>query len=87
MYWFDKIVNFLGLLAGFLLIALTILIFCDVGARYFRLFSMPWSLDFAQYGLYLITFFGAPWVLKNHGHITIDLVIDRLSVENASNAK
>ena len=83
MAWFDKLVNLLGLVAGILLVALTVLVCCDVMARYFRLFSMPWSLDFAQYGLFVITFFGAPWVLVNHGHITIDLVVDRLSNERA----
>jgi len=81
--WFDKLVNLLGLVAGILLVALTVLVCCDVMARYFRLFAMPWSLDFAQYGLFVITFFGAPWVLINHGHITIDLVVDRLSNERA----
>ena len=84
MAWFDKLVNLLGLVAGILLVALTVLVCCDVMARYFRLFSMPWSLDFAQYGLFVITFFGAPWVLNNHGHITIDLVVDRLSSEKAA---
>ena len=49
MAWFNKVVNFLGLIAGILLVALTVLVCCDVMARYFRLFSMPWSLDFAQY--------------------------------------
>ena len=77
MVWFDKLVNFLGLIAGILLVALTVLVCCDVMARYFRLFSMPWSLDFAQYGLFVITFFGAPWVLSTNGHITIDLVVER----------
>ena len=83
MAWFDKLVNFLGLIAGILLVALTVLVCCDVMARYFRLFSMPWSLDFAQYGLFVITFFGAPWVLSTNGHITIDLVVERLSPDKA----
>ena len=83
LVWFDKLVNILAVVAGILLVALTILICFDVMARNFRLFSMPWSLDFAQYGLYLITFFGSPWVLRTHGHITIDLVVDRLNSANA----
>ena len=83
MAWFDKLVNFLGLGAGILLVALTVLVCCDVMARYFRLFSMPWSLDFAQYGLFVITFFGAPWVLSTNGHITIDLVVERLSPQRS----
>ena len=78
----DKFIDILGFFAGVLLIALSILVICDVAARYFRLFSMPWSLDFAQYGLYLITFFGTPWVLRTNGHITIDLLISKLNYEN-----
>jgi TRAP-type C4-dicarboxylate transport system permease small subunit len=83
----DKLIDVLGFLAGVLLIALSILVICDVAARYFRLFSMPWSLDFAQYGLYLITFFGTPWVLKTNGHITIDLLVSKLSSENSRQLK
>ena len=83
----DKFIDILGFLAGVLLIALSILVICDVAARYFRLFSMPWSLDFAQYGLYLITFFGTPWVLRTNGHITIDLLISKLATKNAIRLK
>ena len=79
----DKLIGILGFVAGVLLVALSLLVICDVGARYFRLFAMPWSLDFAQYGLYLITFFGTPWVLKNNGHITIDLLVSKLSQKHA----
>lgn len=40
---------------------------------------MPWSLDVAEYLLYLITFLAAPWVLVSGGHITVDLVVARLA--------
>ena len=87
MRFIDKLINVLGFIAGVLLVALSILVICDVGARYFRLFAMPWSLDFAQYGLYLITFFGTPWVLRTNGHITIDLLVSRLSSRKAHKLK
>ncbi len=77
--WFDRFLNLLAILAGLMLVALTILICLDVTARYFRLFAMPWSLDVAKYLLYGITFFGAPWLLRDGGHITIDLFITGLS--------
>jgi len=83
----DKLIDILGFVAGVFLVALSILVCCDVAARYFRLFAMPWSLDFAQYGLYLITFFGTPWVLKTNGHITIDLLVSKLSSQNAYKLK
>ncbi len=50
----------------------------DVAARTFRLFPTPWSLDLSEYALYAITFLGAPWVLRENGHIAIELVVERL---------
>ena len=55
------------------LFGLVLLICLDVTARSLRLFATPWTLDIAQYSLYLITFFGAPWVLREGGHISIDV--------------
>ena len=42
-------------------------------------FSMPWALDVAEYHLYAITFCAAPWVLRNGGHITVDLLLQQLN--------
>jgi TRAP-type C4-dicarboxylate transport system permease small subunit len=72
---FDRLVDVLAIVAGILMVFLTALICLDVLARYFRLFAMPWSLEVAKYCLYGITFFGAPWVLRDGGHITIDLFV------------
>jgi len=54
-----------------------VLVCIDVGARYFKLFATPWTLDVTQYLLYGITFFGAPWVLREDGHIAIEIVVER----------
>lgn len=77
--WLDALINILAVLAGGCLCALTALICVDVAARYFRWFAMPWSLDVAEYTLLLVTFLGAPWVLVRGGHISIDIVVERLS--------
>jgi len=50
----------------------------DVAARTFKLFATPWALDVSEYLLYAITFLGAPWVLREEGHIAIELVVERL---------
>jgi TRAP-type C4-dicarboxylate transport system permease small subunit len=50
----------------------------DVAARTFKLFATPWALDVSEYLLYAITFLGAPWVLRENGHIAIELVVERL---------
>ncbi len=79
--WFDTLIDALAVIAGAGLCGLTALICADVAARSFRLFAMPWSLDVAEYSLLVITFFGAPWVLVHGGHISIDIVTERLAPE------
>lgn len=76
---FDRLICGLAVVAGVGLCLLTLLVCADVAARYFRLFAMPWSLDVAEYSIYAITFLGAPWVLLRRGHISIDILVDRLS--------
>jgi TRAP-type C4-dicarboxylate transport system permease small subunit len=76
--WFDALIDALAFAAATLLCGLVVLILVDVGARYLRLFSIPWSFEATEYMLYAITFLGAPWVLREEGHIAIELVVERL---------
>ncbi len=76
--WFDALIDGLAVLAAALLCVLVVLICADVLARSTRLFSMPWTLDLAEAGLYLMTFLGAPWVLREQGHIAIEVFVDYL---------
>jgi TRAP-type C4-dicarboxylate transport system permease small subunit len=75
----DRLIDALAVVAGALLCALVVLILVDVMARYLRWFSLAWGLEATEYMLYAITFLGAPWVLREEGHIAIDLVVERLS--------
>jgi TRAP-type C4-dicarboxylate transport system permease small subunit len=75
----DLVIDALAALAAALLCALVVLIMIDVVARYLRWFSLAWGLEASEYMLYAITFLGAPWVLRENGHIAIELVVERLS--------
>ncbi len=61
-----------------MLCVLTVLVCLDVASRTLRLFAMPWTLDVTEYLLYAITFLAAPWVLREQGHIAIEIVVERL---------
>lgn len=76
--WFDRLIDALALAAGALIVLLTVLVVFDVAARNLRLFTLPWSLEATEYMLYAVTFLGAPWVLRENGHIAIELVVERL---------
>ncbi|HUT50548.1 MAG TPA: TRAP transporter small permease subunit [Alphaproteobacteria bacterium] len=75
----DRVIDFLAVVAGVILCGLIALICADVTARNFKLFAIPWSLESAQIALYCMTFLAAPWVLKNGGHIAVDLLVQNLS--------
>jgi TRAP-type C4-dicarboxylate transport system permease small subunit len=77
--WFDLVIDALAVIAAALLVVLTALVLADVGTRSLRVFTIPWSLEAAEYMLYAITFLGAPWVLREQGHIAIELLVERLS--------
>lgn len=77
--WFDRLIEALALLAGVLLCVLALLVCLDVATRGLKILPMPWTLDVSQHALYVITFCGAPWVLREQGHIAIELVVERLS--------
>lgn len=74
----DRLIDALALVAGALLCALVAIILVDVAARYLRWFSLAWGLEASEYMLYAITFLGAPWVLRERGHIAIELVVEHL---------
>jgi TRAP-type C4-dicarboxylate transport system permease small subunit len=76
--WFDRLIDALAVLAGALTILLVVLIAVDVGLRWPRVLTLPWSLEATEYMLYAITFLGAPWVLREEGHIAIEIVVERL---------
>lgn len=76
--WFDVLIDALAIVAGALVVLLTALVVVDVAARSLRVFTLPWSLEATEYMLYAVTFLGAPWVLRERGHIAIELVVERL---------
>ena len=80
----NRLVNGLAIVAGVLLCLLTLLICIDaLGRTLVRMFevtgwgyTLPWTLEVAEYTLYLITFLGTPWVLKTRSHIAVDLLVE-----------
>lgn len=85
--WFDLLIDAMALAAAALVVLLTLLVLCDIGARYLRLFTLTWALEASEYMLYAITFLGAPWVLREEGHIAIELVVERLPEQRRASVR
>ena len=82
----SSLLPFMAFYVGVLLCLLTLLICIDaVGRTLVRIFevnpwgyTLPWTLEVAEYTLYFITFLGAPWVLKTQNHIAVDILVEAL---------
>ena len=74
----DSFLNGLAYIAGLLVVTVTFSVLYEVVARYF--FNSPtiWAVDLTEYSLVYITFLGTPWVLRDHAHTRVELVVERL---------
>ncbi len=76
---FDHTINAMAFLAGLLIVFATLSIGVAIASRYFLGRPIGWVVEVSAYILLYVTFLVAPWVLREEGHITIDLAIDRLN--------
>lgn len=66
-------------LAGWVVVAMMLTITYDVAARY--LFNAPttWSFEVNRYMLILVVFFGGAWTLPAGGHVSVDILTEKVS--------
>ncbi len=57
-----------------LLLFITILVCVEVTSRYIFGYSFIWVNEVTEYSLLYITCLGGAWLLRQNGHITIDIV-------------
>ena len=72
---FDKLIAVFFWVAGVLLLFVTVGTCVDVILRYSVNRPIHWMLEITEYAMLYIPFLGAAFVLKEEGHIRIDLVI------------
>ena len=76
---FDYVINFSFFLGIVILVVVWGIVSVDVVMRY--LFNRPimWGVEATEYGLVLITFLGAAWLLREKQHTSIDVVVSHLT--------
>ena len=79
---FDRIVDLFAAM-GCVLIASTMFMVClDVLWNLACGRSLTWVTEIVEYSMLWLTFMGSAWVLRNNGHIKMDMVTDRISPRN-----
>ena len=76
--FFDRTIGLLALLGAIILVFMMVIVDYEVVARYLLNRPTAWMLEVVEYALLYLAFLGAAWVLKEEGHIKMDLVLNRL---------
>ena len=76
---FDRILNMMMVVSGILLGVTLVIVCLEVVFRYFLHRPLGWSAEVSSYMLLYITFLVAAWVLKDNGHVTLDVVVTMFS--------
>ena len=75
---FDHILNAQAFLAGILLVFIMLSVGLDVILRYFFNSPMIWVTEVTECLLLYITFLGTGWLLREEGHVKVDIILNRL---------
>ena len=76
---FDRTLNLLAILAAVLLVFSTLSVGAGIFSRYFLNHPISWVTEISEYILLYITFLVAAWVLKQEGHVKMDIVLNLLN--------
>ena len=64
----------MAILAGFLTLAMTLIICYSVIVRYFFHISIEWAIEYSEYLIYIDVMLATPWVLKIDKHVRVDIL-------------
>ena len=81
-FWYSLAIHRLtfitGLIAGFSLLAMTLMVTMDVTLRYGFNAPTKWANEFSAYLAVLVIFLGISYVLRENAHIRVDVVVRKL---------
>jgi C4-dicarboxylate transporter DctQ subunit len=75
---YDGLIDTLAYLAALLILAIMVGVGLDVASR--TLFNQPigWMFEFVQHSLLAVLFLGSPWLTRQNGHVSIDIIVANL---------
>lgn len=79
---YDHLLSGLSMLTGVLILLMTALVSVNITMRTVFSRSIPGTIEMCEWILLLIPFFGAAWLLKQDGHVRMDLLIQALKTKS-----
>jgi C4-dicarboxylate transporter DctQ subunit len=79
-FWrfFDGLADLMAILAGVIMAFITAAICYGVVMRYFLMSPSIWVVQTCEYGLLWMVFLGTTWLLRENGHVTVDIIYSHL---------
>jgi C4-dicarboxylate transporter DctQ subunit len=79
-FWniFDRIADLMAILAGVIMAFITASICYSVVMRYFFKSPSIWVVQTCEYALLWMVFLGTTWLLREKGHVSVDIISSRL---------
>ena len=78
----DNANRVLAFLAGIVVTGIMLLMCYEVIMRYFFDRPPPWVVEICEYMLFTYTFLATAWLLKERGHIRVDILLENISPRN-----
>lgn len=69
---FDRVLDALALVAAAIIPLMFVAIVYDVTTRNLRVFQVAWVVAVTEYALLYVTALGAPWLLRERGHVSME---------------
>jgi len=76
---FDQVNFIMIIIAAILLVGMTFLVGTDITLRYVFYRPLGWVKEVSEYILVFLGFLVAAWILKDDGHVKMDLVLNNVS--------
>jgi C4-dicarboxylate transporter DctQ subunit len=78
----DRVCTFLAVLSGLIVVFVTLSIGYSILSRATGLPGAVWVVQFNEYALLWMTFLGTAWLLARKKHISVHIILQRLSEKN-----
>jgi TRAP-type C4-dicarboxylate transport system permease small subunit len=79
---YDRVIDGMAALGAAMIVLMALWITYEVIARY--AFNAPtiWVTDLSEYTMLYATFLAAPWLVREGGHVQVDILVSRLSTRH-----
>lgn len=80
----DRLLDAALVLSAAAIVAATLLTLTDIVGRQFFRAAQGWAIEISEYSLVYLAFLGAAWLLREDGHIKVEILVERFSARRAA---